>query len=203
VPPGGDASHPIVLPLPSELGPDDVYIPAGWFWSGGEGQAPGALPRHRAWEDAFVMRRFPVTNREYLRFLDDLVAQGRETEALRHAPRERPGSVGMDGALIYGFEGGRFFIQPDTDGDVWRQEDPVLMVAWSGAQAFAGLVNGGWIGWQHAHGQIRLAGQGDQKGLKGQIGLLIAKCLSQRLGKPCLAIGIGLAAHPGLDQVRR
>ncbi len=137
VPPGGEAPLPIVLPLPSELGPDDVYIPAGWFWSGGEGQAPGALPRRRVWEDAFVMRRFPVTNREYLRFLDDLVAKGRETEALQHAPRERPGSVGMDGALIYGFEGGRFFIQPDADGDVWHPDDPVMMVAWSGAEAFA------------------------------------------------------------------
>jgi serine/threonine-protein kinase len=59
------------LPRASELGPDDVYVPAGWFWSGGDPLAADALPRRRAWVDGFVIRRHPVTNRELLEFLND------------------------------------------------------------------------------------------------------------------------------------
>ena len=55
----------------------------------------------RLWCDAFIVRRFPVTNREYQAFLDDLVDQGREEHALRWAPREASGPQGNEGALIY------------------------------------------------------------------------------------------------------
>jgi len=133
---GGDP-RPVRLPLPGELGEDDVYVPAGWFWSGGDPDAIHALPRARLWLDAFVIRRSPVTNAEYISFLDDLVAQGREDEALEHAPRERPGSAGARGALIYGYGAGRFSLRPDADGDAWQPDWPVFMVPWTAAAAFA------------------------------------------------------------------
>jgi len=84
------------------------------------------------------VKRFPVTNREYLAFLDDLVATGREEEALRHAPRERGGKEGETGALIYGRRpDGRFELVADADGDVWLPGYPVCMVDWWGARAYA------------------------------------------------------------------
>ena len=49
------------------------------------------------------MKKFPVTNGEYLLFLDDLVRQGREEEALRYVPRASAGkTAGQLGAIIYG-----------------------------------------------------------------------------------------------------
>jgi len=82
------------------------------------------------------MHRFSVTNRQYLMFLDDLVVQGRQNEALRHAPRERPGAANEEGALVYHFDGSRFSLQVDADGDAWQEEWPVLQVDWYGAGAY-------------------------------------------------------------------
>jgi serine/threonine-protein kinase len=60
---GDRGPHPIILPRQGELGPDDCYVPAGFSWIGGDPEASECLPRRRVWIDAFVMRRFPVTNR--------------------------------------------------------------------------------------------------------------------------------------------
>jgi len=125
------------MPQVGELAPDDCLVPAGWFWSGGDPEAANSLARRRLWCDALVVRRFPVTNREYLAFLDDLVATGREADALQYAPRERGGTAGELGALIYGFDGGRFVLRPDADGDVWGADWPVMLVDWRGASAYA------------------------------------------------------------------
>ncbi len=64
VPPGGRAPAPIALPAADALGPDDVYVPAGWFQLGGDERASAAVAGRRAWCDAFVVRRHPLTNRE-------------------------------------------------------------------------------------------------------------------------------------------
>ena len=90
------------------------------------------------WVDDFVIRRHPVTNAQYLEFLDSLVAMGREEDALRYAPRERAGIAGLqEGALIFGYDGQNFSLKPDVDGDVWEPDVPVLMVDWYGACGFA------------------------------------------------------------------
>jgi formylglycine-generating enzyme required for sulfatase activity len=64
VPPGEVEPWPLRLPRPGELGPDDVLVPAGWFRVGGDPLASAAIPGRRLWCDAFVIRRFPLTNRE-------------------------------------------------------------------------------------------------------------------------------------------
>ncbi len=134
--PGDRDPTPIILPRRGTLAPDDCYVPAGWFWSGGDPEAHQSLPRRRLWADAFRIKRFAVTNAEYIAFLDDLVAWGREDEALRHAPRERAGTAGELGALVYGRDGhGRFVLRPDADGDCWDAEWPVTMIDWRGALA--------------------------------------------------------------------
>jgi formylglycine-generating enzyme required for sulfatase activity len=51
-----------------------VEIGEGWFWMGWDHGLPGERPRHRVWTDAFAVARFPVTNREYARFLEDTSA---------------------------------------------------------------------------------------------------------------------------------
>jgi serine/threonine-protein kinase len=136
--PGQNEPFPIQLPAMGTLEEDDCYVPAGWFWSGGDEEAFEAAPRQRLWCDAFVMKRFPVTNRQYIQFLDDLVAQGREPDALRFAPRERGRAEGELGPLVYGQGAlGKFVLQPDHEGHVWDPEMPVVLVDWGCANAYA------------------------------------------------------------------
>jgi eukaryotic-like serine/threonine-protein kinase len=128
------------VPLPPNrvLGPNDLYVPPGWFHSGGDPSANLPLPARALWLEGFVIQRFPVTNREFIVFLDDLVSQGREAEALLHVPREKPGRVGAIGAVIYGREpGGGFSVGADGDGDVWELDFPVIMIPFAAAVAYS------------------------------------------------------------------
>jgi serine/threonine protein kinase/formylglycine-generating enzyme required for sulfatase activity len=138
VPPGESDPLAVPLPLADGLGPDDVYVPAGWCRLGGDPRTSFGHPAHRVWVDGFVVRRFVVTNREMIHFLDHLMATGREEEALRHVPRERSGIPGKQGAMIYQRTAdGRFALGPDTDGTEWQPDWPVLQVDLAGALAFA------------------------------------------------------------------
>ena len=79
-----------------------------------------------------------MTNREYLFFLNDLVLQGKEEEALQWVPRERAGQAGQLGSMIYGRrKDGSFKLVADADGDLWELDYPVLMVNWHCAMAYA------------------------------------------------------------------
>ncbi len=128
---------PIELPPLGALEEDDCYVPAGWFWSGGDEEAFEAAPRQRVWCEAFVMKKFPVTNQQYIEFLDDLVAHGRDEDALRFAPRERGRAEGELGPLVYGRDSlGKFVLQPDHEGHVWDPQMPVVLVDWSCANAY-------------------------------------------------------------------
>jgi len=133
----GEAS-PLVLPPAGTLGEDERFVPGGWFIAGGDPRAPGTpLSRRRVWVDSFVVARDPVTHAEYIRFLDALVADGREEEALRHAPRLMGAAPGELGPLLYAYRDGRFALTGGTEGDRWTQETPVVLIDWSGASAYA------------------------------------------------------------------
>jgi len=139
VPPSGVDPAPIRLLPADELGEQDCYVPGGWYTSG-RGDTPGSgnLPRRRLWVDAFVIRRFPATNQQWVAFLDDLVRQGRADEALAYAPRERSGTVDEAGSLVYGRHAdGTFFLREDAEGDLWQPEWPVMLIDWQSARAYA------------------------------------------------------------------
>lgn len=98
VPPGATEDHVVDLPRCGELGADDVYVPAGWSLVG-DPEAADGWPRSRVWVDAFVIRRFPVTNAEYLAFLQE------RPDALALAPRT--GSRALAAAAEFRFVDGR------------------------------------------------------------------------------------------------
>jgi len=137
--PGDSEPTPIRLPRTGELGPDEVFVPPGWFRSGGDPEAASALSARRLWCDPFVMRRFPVTHADFLDFLNDLVDRGQADEALRHAPREHgQGSWSNPGDSLHGRDAkGHFFLQPDNEGDIWQPRWPVFLVDTWGAWAYA------------------------------------------------------------------
>lgn len=130
--------YPIVLPKLEEIDADECFVPSGWFWAGGDPDATRGLPRQRIWLDSFVMKRFPVTNREFLEFLNDLLEQGREEEALRFAPQTLVGQSGEMGAMFYSRDSkSRFVISVDAEGEPWNLDWPVCMVDWYGAISYA------------------------------------------------------------------
>lgn len=124
--------HPI-----GTLSPDEVRVPAGWFLSG-DPLAKDGLPWRRIWVDDFAIGRVPVTNADYIAWLDALVAEGREEEALSHAPRSMPHAGDAEGTLYYGrTASGGFELVPDEQGDVWGPEWPVLLISAISARAYA------------------------------------------------------------------
>ncbi len=138
-PPGSREPVAIRLPRVGELAEDEIYVPAGYTWTGGDPEAPDSLPRRRLWLDAFVIGRYPVTNEAYLAFLNDLVAAGREAEAREACPRTNPGTrSGASEALSYARRAdGHFLLKEDDPGETWRPRGPAVLMDWHGAMAFA------------------------------------------------------------------
>ncbi len=134
VPPEGGG--PLPVPIPAALDPDDVYIPPGWYWSGGD-PVVGVPPRRRLWVDPLVFRRYPTTQHDWLVFLNTLVAEGREEEALLHVPRERSGAGGAGAVLYARAADGTFELAPDADGAPLVPDQPIAMIDWRNAMAFA------------------------------------------------------------------
>ncbi len=141
-PPGGRSPHPIRLLEQGDLAPDDVHVPAGYAWTGGDPEAGDSLPRRRIWVPAFVIKRFPVTNEEYLAFLNDLLASGREPEALAACPRSEPGMSGVAGeTLAFARDAsGAFTLTRDVHGVVMKPDWPVVLIDWHAASAYAAWV---------------------------------------------------------------
>lgn len=113
--PGDGEPSPITLPVSGEIAEDEAYVPAGWTWIGGDPEAADSLPRRRVWVDGFVMRRFPVTNEELLRWLNEMVSSGVSDAELGFAPG-RPGLVATASALpaIRRGPDGRFVLGPSA-----------------------------------------------------------------------------------------
>jgi formylglycine-generating enzyme required for sulfatase activity len=84
--PGGREPFPIALPREEDIGPDEIYVPAGFCWVGGDLEAADSLPRARVWIDAFILHRYAVTNQQWLSFLDDAAARGLDHAALGLPP---------------------------------------------------------------------------------------------------------------------
>jgi len=138
-PPGSRDPYPIPIPMLGELDEDEVYVPAGWCWTGGDPEAPDSLPATRVWIDGFVVGRYPVTNEEYLVFLNGLVAAGRDQEALAACPRPKLGFVeGAIEQLSYARgSDGRFQLKRQDAKDAWTLRSPAVLMSWNGAVAYA------------------------------------------------------------------
>ena len=127
--------QPPVLELPGVgWDGDDAVVLAGWFLAGGDADAPGGLPRMRLWIDTFAMRRQPVTNGQYLDFLNDLLDRGEAELAARYAP-----SMGVDREPLWGRTSptGHYEMRPDEEGDAWPPDWHIAAVDFDCAQAFA------------------------------------------------------------------
>jgi len=138
VAPGESTPRAVPLPLPETLAAGERYVPPSWCRIGGDPAATRGLDRHDVWVDGFVIDRFPVTNREYLAFLDALASEGQEALALDSVPRERSARPDVPGAAVYGRrDDGGFELVPDAEGDIWDPDWPVVLVPWDAARSYA------------------------------------------------------------------
>ncbi|WP_170319523.1 bifunctional serine/threonine-protein kinase/formylglycine-generating enzyme family protein [Polyangium spumosum] len=137
-PPGEEGPGLLALPFLHELGPDDCFVPAGHVDIGGDPEAPDSLPGRRVWIDAFVLRRFPVTNGEYLVFLNALLDEGREEEALACVPRAAHGMAeARDERPLFGRDAsGRFVLSVDEAGARLSSAWPVASIDWHAAYSY-------------------------------------------------------------------
>ena len=136
-------THPVHLLKKGMLGPEDSYVPAGWCWLGGDAQTPNSLPKKRVWIDGFVIRKFSVTNGEYLVFLNALIRDGRTEEALIHVPREQSGTPGELGKLVYRqASSGTFSLGSYEESALWDERQPVTMIQWNSARAYCDWLAG-------------------------------------------------------------
>jgi eukaryotic-like serine/threonine-protein kinase len=136
--PGADKAFPIWLPPVGTVADELCYVPAGWFISGGDDEAIEPLPRRRLWVDGYLISRFPVTNRQYLGFLNALLAAGEEKTALSHVPTERTSEAESRGKPLYGRNSdGLFALGIESESHLWRLDDPVVQVDERDAMAYA------------------------------------------------------------------
>jgi serine/threonine-protein kinase len=104
-------------------GKDFVVVAGGSFRSGADEMAPGSLPAGAIYVEPFAIRRFPVTNREYLAWLVALPP----SERVQHVPRRLP-------------DGGWFW-DPESpalpEGDpLFHPDAPVVSVSYKDAERF-------------------------------------------------------------------
>lgn len=121
---------------PDELGPHECYVPQGWTIVGAHENPDN--PMRQVWVNNFIIQKYHVTNRQYIEFLNALVKEGRQEEALEHAPAYWQAGKRQ---MMYGFDaeadGGIFKLVPDPQGHTWDPEWPVILVDYHGAMAYA------------------------------------------------------------------
>lgn len=131
----GDEQQRISLDIPEYIPQGACFVHAGAYLS-------GTRPFQTKSLSSFCMQQFPITNREYLFFLNDLARNGAVEQALDCTPYHR-GAAGVKVAerlRVYGFDESReepFFLQPDSDGDMWELDWPVILISIPQAQQYA------------------------------------------------------------------
>ena len=134
-PDGEEQPRRIYLPFDDELDDNDVYVPAGPFWRGGDRRASNSPPRSIKWLDSFIIQKYPVSHRDYLLFVNDLARRGLNQEAQQYCPRSvgHLGNAG-DAALYWRDANGQFRPRSDDPGFL---DFPVCLVDWHAARAYA------------------------------------------------------------------
>jgi eukaryotic-like serine/threonine-protein kinase len=126
--------QPYKIPLISQEQSDEqeCYIPAGYFASGGDLITPNSAPARTVWLDGYVIHRTPVTHRDFLEFLNDLLKRYSIEIALRWVPRQQASDNKL-GESFYKIVDHRF-IHPQ--GELYLNY-PVVLVTWYAACVYA------------------------------------------------------------------
>jgi eukaryotic-like serine/threonine-protein kinase len=125
-------SRPIHMPKLGTIADDECYVPAGWFWAAGDPKNNRSFTSRKVWVENFLMKKFPVTNHQFLIFMNDLVRQNKKQDALRFAPYSRD--------VLYPENEDGFFELPKDDWLSDGKDWPVSLVNW-----FSGMGYANWL----------------------------------------------------------
>jgi serine/threonine-protein kinase len=129
---------PLALPPTNTIGSDEILVPEGWSRFGGDENTINTISKRRLWVDSFVITAFPVSNAEYLHFLNDLVQKDRNDDALKCVPRERSAHLGQMGDMNYEQDFlGAFSLPQESENARWLPNKPVTSVNWNAAMMYA------------------------------------------------------------------
>jgi len=123
---------------PADLEDGFAYVAEGPCRLGGDAGAQDAGPRREARVRSFRMAEFPVTQGEYVEFINALAVEDPD-EAWRRSPRQAQGVQGSGGQFWERPSPGEAYVVPeqDRDGDRWDPAWPVFGVSWEDAEAYA------------------------------------------------------------------
>lgn len=110
----------------------ECYIPAGYFASGGDLITPNSAPARTVWLDGYVIQRTPVTHRDFLEFLNDLLKRYSIEIALRWVPRQQASDNELGEAFYKIVD--HHFVHPQ--GELYLNY-PVVLVTWYAACVYA------------------------------------------------------------------
>jgi serine/threonine-protein kinase len=117
------------------IGEGFVHVPAGPFVSGGDPECRGwDLPRAEPWVDDFFMAVHPVTNGEYLEYLNDLTSSEGLLAAQARSPRRVPDAP--ESSYLVERDGKLALAEADAEGDAWLPGHPVGAISWHDAIAY-------------------------------------------------------------------
>jgi eukaryotic-like serine/threonine-protein kinase len=117
------------------VGESFVHVPAGRFLKGGDRLSILASEQEEIFLEDFLLARFPVTNLDYLEFLNELVTRSDEAAA-QHVPRLQRGGLSADEPCWTRDESGLYVLPEDVVEIPWHPQMPVTCVSWEDAQAY-------------------------------------------------------------------
>lgn len=117
----------------------EVYVPEGWFLQGGDNEAIDPLPRQQQWVGSFIIQKSPVSIRQYMQFLNALLAQGRDQEAENYLPLQT--NQRSHFSIVQNDKKRSFRIHPDSEGDIWDMRWPIFNVDVSCAEGYINWLN--------------------------------------------------------------
>ena len=123
-----------------EIGDGLIHVPAGRYISGGDPEAIFAAEAFEIVADGYFIARFPVTNRQYLEFINDL-AQKSPDRAPEHVPRSRRGGLSAAKPCWTSGDDGLFTLPTEVVEVPWHPEMPVTHVSWEDAIAYCGWLS--------------------------------------------------------------
>ncbi|MCO4772700.1 MAG: SUMF1/EgtB/PvdO family nonheme iron enzyme, partial [Deltaproteobacteria bacterium] len=129
---------PVRMLTDAQIGADWVYVPAGPFMSCGDSGALEARPAERPTLPGFLIRRLPLSAKDYCDFVNGLHRVDPEA-AWEHVPCSESG-VKESGSQYWEKPGvGEQYVVPtvDKDGDPWDPRWPALGINWHHAQRCA------------------------------------------------------------------
>jgi eukaryotic-like serine/threonine-protein kinase len=124
--------EPVQLLEKGSLKPQECYVPGGWCI---QGEANYQMnPYRKIWVNSFIIQKFPITNREYINFLNEVSKSEGFEIASTFANK-------MENAFIYSTKNNgefvEFFLDIHSNDFEFQEEDPVIGVNFYQAERYA------------------------------------------------------------------